>query len=338
MKNWHHLVWNRLRSDYQLAIITTFGVCAIFGIMPFALYRFATDNPWAGFVDLGIVAAICFAVVHAWQSGDRTRASLLLALVNTVGCLASAQVLGPPGLFWMYPALLGNFLLLKRDSAVVVTSLALLALVFLGSAYESTAQLAMFLVSASAASLIAFVFASRTERQRLALETLATQDALTGVLNRRAMEQELQIAVEANRRDGSAFGLAMLDLDHFKRINDEHGHEAGDEVLIGFVGLVRNATRKVDRCFRFGGEEFVLLMPGIDSAALHGIDESLRSRIASELNYGGEPVTVSIGAAALRSGEDWQSWLARADAALYQAKNEGRNRTVIDAERVESSA
>ena len=338
MKNWHHLVWNRLRSDYQLAIITTFGVCAIFGIIPFALYRFATNDPWAGFVDMGIVAAICFAVVHAWRSGDRTRASFLLALVNTVGCLASAQVLGPPGLFWMYPALLGNFLLLKRDSAVVVTSIALLALVFLGSAYESTAQLAMFLVSASAASLIAFVFASRTERQRLALETLATQDALTGVFNRRAMEQELQIAVEANRRDGTGFGLAMLDLDHFKRINDEHGHEAGDEVLVGFVGLVRNATRKVDRCFRFGGEEFVLLMPGFDNAALHGIDVSLRSRIASELSYGGEPVTVSIGAAALRPGEDWQCWLARADAALYQAKNEGRNRTVIDAEQAESSA
>lgn len=248
MKNWHHLVRSGLRSDYQLAIITTFGVCAIFGIMPFALYRFATDNPWAGFVDLGIVAAICFAVVHARRSGDRTRASMLLAL-----------------------------------------------------------------------------------------ETLATQDALTGVLNRRAMEQELQIAVEALRRDGSSFGLAMLDLDHFKRINDEHGHEAGDEVLIGFVGLVRHATRKVDRCFRFGGEEFVLLMPGIGSAALHGIDESLRIRIASELNYGGEPVTVSIGAAALRPGEDWQSWLARADAALYQAKHEGRNRTVIDTEQAESS-
>jgi PleD family two-component response regulator len=79
-------------------------------------------------------------------------------------------------------------------------------------------------------------------------------------------------------------------------------------------------------------------MPGFDNAALHGIDVSLRSRIASELSYGGEPVTVSIGAAALRPGEDWQCWLARADAALYQAKNEGRNRTVIDAEQAESSA
>jgi diguanylate cyclase len=334
VKSWRHALWNRLRSDSQLAIITSFGACAVFGILPFAAYRFVQGNSVAAVVDLLIVGSILIAMTHAWRSGDRIRASLLLAATNTAGCLASAAVLGLPGLFWIYPALLGNFLLLKRGHAALLTAIALLFLTIQGTAYESTVQLAMFLVSASAASLIAFVFASRTENQRQALETLATLDSLTGVLNRRAMEQELQIAVEAHRRDRSAYGLAMLDLDHFKRINDEHGHEAGDEVLVGFAELMRRSTRKVDRCFRFGGEEFVLLMPATNCAALRGIDANLRSRIAAELSYNGVAVTVSIGAAALRPGEDWQGWLARADAALYQAKNEGRNRTVVDGEEV----
>ena len=332
VSSWRQRTWQRLRADYQLSILTSFSGCAVFGIGPFAIYRFATGNFWAGLVDLGIVASIFLAVAHAWRSGDYRRSGIFLAVVNTAGCLASASILGAPGLFWMYPALLGNFLLLSRGPAVAVTAIALTILTVQGKAYDSSAQLAMFLVSASVSSLVAFVFASRTESQRRELEALATLDSLTGVPNRRAMAQELQIAVEDFRRNQHPFGLAMLDLDHFKRINDQHGHEAGDDVLVGFADLVRRSTRKVDRCFRFGGEEFVLLMPATDRAALSAIDASLRSRVAGELHCHGQPVTVSIGAAALRPDEDWQVWLARADAALYRAKNEGRNRTVVDDE------
>ena len=330
ISGWWNAQWQRLRTDYDLAIITSFWACAVFGIMPFAIYRFATGNTFAGVIDLAIVAIICLAVAIVWRGGNRRRTTFFLAMINTAACLVSASVLGPPGLFWMYPALLGNFLLIDRGYAVVMTAFALIALTVQGKAYESSAQLAIFLVTASVSALIAFVFASRTDTQRRELQALATLDSLTGLQNRRAMEQELNIAIEEYRRGNAHFGLAMLDLDHFKRINDEHGHEAGDEVLIAFADLVRRCTRKVDRCFRFGGEEFVLLMPATSEASLHHIDENLRRRVAAELNCRGAAVTVSIGAAALRPDEDWQAWLARADAALYQAKNEGRNRTVID--------
>jgi diguanylate cyclase (GGDEF)-like protein len=323
--------WQRLRSDYQLGIITSFGACAFVGIFPFALYRFATGNVAAGVLDLGIVASICLAVAYAWHTGDRVRSSGFLAAINTIGCLASATVLGPPGLYWMYPALLGNFLLLDRRWAVVVTAFALLFLTIQGKAYDSSSQLAMFLVSACVSGLVAFVFASRTESQRAELEVLSTTDSLTGGPNRRAMERELQRAVELARRDRVAYGLAMLDLDHFKSVNDRHGHEAGDSVLVEFARLVARSIRRADRCFRFGGEEFVLLMPDTRAVDLHAIDGSLRARVAAELSCHGQGVTVSIGAAALRPGEDWQSWLARADAALYRAKREGRNRTIVDA-------
>ena len=325
-------MWKRLRTDFQLAIITAFSACAILGILPFAIYRFAGGNVVAGVVDLAIIATMALALAHAWISGNLRRSSFLLASVNTVGCVASATVLGLPGLFWMYPALLGNFLLLSRNVAVLFTALALLFLAWQGLSYESPVQIAMFLVSAAVSSLVAFVFASRTASQRRELKALATMDSLTGIPNRRAMEEELQIAVEDHRRDGRAFGLAMLDLDHFKRVNDQYGHETGDEVLVEFATLLRRSVRKVDRCFRFGGEEFVLLLPATDQSSLHSIDANLRSRVAAELSCHGQAVTVSIGAAALRRGEDWQAWLARADAALYRAKHEGRNRTVIDSE------
>jgi diguanylate cyclase (GGDEF)-like protein len=328
---WFRTAWSRLRTDNDLAIITSYAACAVFGIAPFAIYRYATGNMLAGTLDLLIVGFICLPVVNVWRGGNRQRASTVLAIINTVGCLASATVLGPPGLFWMYPALLGNFLLLPRWPAVGITAVAFTFLTVQGKAYDSSAQLAMFLVSATVSGLVAFVFSSRTESQRHELETLAKLDALTGVQNRRAMESELQRAVEEQHQGKGRYGLAMLDLDHFKRINDEHGHEAGDEVLVAFAELLRHSTRKADRCFRFGGEEFVMLMPVSSTDFLYSIDASLRRRVADELVCHGAPVTVSIGAAALRQGEDWQAWLARADAALYQAKKDGRNRTVVDA-------
>jgi diguanylate cyclase len=323
-------VWQRLRTDDQLAIISAYGACALGGIGPFAVYRLLSGNLLAATVDAVIVGMICLAVLHAWRGGRREHTTLVLAIINTIGCMASATVLGSPGLFWMYPALLGNFLLLERGRAVALTSVAFVFIVVQGKAYDSYHQLAMFLVTAAVSGVVAWVFASRTERQRDALERLATLDSLTGVQNRRAMERELSIAVEEHRRARVPFGLAMLDLDHFKRINDEHGHEAGDEVLVAFAELLRRATRQGDRCFRFGGEEFVLLMPSADVQALRTIDQQLRNRVQEELRCRGAAVTVSIGAAALRPQEDWQAWLARADAALYQAKNTGRNRTVVD--------
>ena len=325
-----HALLQRLRTDFQLTIISSFGACALLGIFPFAIYRFMSGNTIAGVLDLTIVFSILFAVAHAWRNDDRRSASLFVALVNTVGCLASGTILGPPGLYWMYPALLGNFLLLSREVAVLVTAAAMAFLTIQGKAYDSTMQLVMFLVTAAVSGLVAYVFAYRTETQREQLEMLATLDPLTGLQNRRAMERELQLAVEMSKRDGSTYGLAMLDLDHFKRINDSYGHEAGDDVLLTFAVLLRACTRKIDRCFRYGGEEFVLLMPAIDVHALRSIDEHVRERIALQLRCHEETVTVSIGAAALKDNEDWQSWLARADAALYRAKSGGRNRTVVD--------
>jgi diguanylate cyclase (GGDEF)-like protein len=331
-------VIDRLRSDYELGILTSFGACAVVGILPFAFYRFATGNPAAGLLDVAIVAAICTAVWRTWQVADRSRPKAFLALVNIAGCLASANLLGPPGLFWMYPALLGNFLLLRPSMAVAATTFALTFLAVQGRAWDSLGQLAMFLVSASVSALVAYVFAARNDSQRVALEALATMDSLTGLPNRRAMVRELEVAVQQHRRDGIGFGLAMLDLDHFKAVNDLHGHEAGDGVLVEFARLVNRSVRKGDRCFRFGGEEFVLLMPASGVADLRAIDASLRRRVAEELRCREQCVTVSIGAAALRPDEDWQAWLGRADAALYRAKTAGRDRTLIDEDVIPAAA
>lgn len=229
----------------------------------------------------------------------------------------------------MYAVVLANFLLLRPKPAMLLIGAALGTVTIHGGAFDSALQLSMFLVSISTVALFAYIFAYRSEQQRVQLQILARHDPLTGAANRRSMEEELLLAVEMSRRERRPCGLAILDLDHFKRVNDRHGHAAGDQVLIDFVDLVRTGTRKGDRLFRYGGEEFVLLLPGADSPALRTILDNLRSRIGQSLTSHGEVITVSIGAATLQADEHWESWLSRADAALYQAKHDGRNRSVI---------
>jgi len=325
-------MWQRLRSDFQLAMVVFFGGFAVLGIVPFALYRFSSGNQLAGVMDTAIILSIGTVVTYAWRSGDSKRAALVLVLITNIGCIASATVLGLAGLFWTFPNLLVNFLLLDRRRALLVSVTMLGFLAIHGVAFESTLELVMFLVTAAMTSLFAFIFAFRTETQRQQLESLALRDPLTGIQNRRAMERELAIACKGFDRNHGAVGVAMLDLDHFKRINDHYGHEAGDDVLIAFTEVIQRSTRTIDRFFRFGGEEFVLLLPGADCASLRTIGDNLCNIVSRELQFRGETITVSIGAAELLSGEDAHAWLARADAALYAAKDAGRNRTVVDRE------
>lgn len=324
------MIWHRMRNDFDLAIVTVFGGVAMAGIAPFAVYRYYTDNYIAAIMDTLIVLGIGLALTHAWLSGKTRNAALFMTVVTNLGCIASATLLGLAGLFWTFPVLLVNFLILGHRTALSVSLFTLGFLIVHGKAFESKLELSMFLVSALVVGLLAFMFAYRTASQRKQLEDLALLDPLTGAQNRRGMDLELDIAIKIFARDRSHYGLAIMDLDHFKRINDKYGHEEGDDVLIDFSNYIRMNSRKMDRFFRMGGEEFVLLIPGVDAATLGTIIDHHCKYIAEHLRCRDEAVTVSIGGAMLLSGEDRQEWLARADSALYAAKLAGRNRTVVD--------
>lgn len=319
----------RLRNDFLLAILTLMGACATLGILPFAIYRFAIGNPLAGLVDSAVMLSIVGSAAYAWRTGNTRAAAWFNVVLTTTGCVAAIMLLGRPGLMWMYVGVLANFLLLRHGEAVLVTAVALAAVAIHGGAFESALAMAMFLVTVSVVALFAFIFAYRAEQLRGQLQLLASRDPLTGAGNRRCMDEELQLAIETARRERRPCGLAILDLDNFKLVNDRFGHAVGDQVLVDFAHQIRSATRQVDRLFRYGGEEFVLLLPGADTAALHVILTNLRSTLGASLRARGEVVTASIGAATLHPDEQAQAWLERADAALYRAKHEGRNRTVV---------
>jgi len=166
---------------------------------------------------------------------------------------------------------------------------------------------------------------------------LAITDGLTGLYNRRYMETHLGTLVDQSAARGRPITVLVLDIDYFKAINDTHGHDAGDDVLREFALRIRKATRNIDLACRYGGEEFVIVMPETDMAVATTVAERLRRRIASEpfaIENGMRDieVTISIGIATLSGvSDDAATILKRADKALYRAKRDGRNRVVPDA-------
>ena len=163
---------------------------------------------------------------------------------------------------------------------------------------------------------------------RTALQS-ALRDPLTDTGNRIAMEQVLQREVDLARRNLQPMSVLMVDIDHFKRINDNHGHALGDEVLKAVAQTLKNQLRNIDMVFRYGGEEFLIVLSGTsrESAALVG--ERLRFAVMElQCLDAGHPIDVSIslGCSSLLPGESVESLLRRADNALYIAKREGRNR------------
>ncbi len=161
------------------------------------------------------------------------------------------------------------------------------------------------------------------------LEYLANTDRLTGVCNRRALDVALATELDRARRYESSLSLLFFDLDHFKRVNDVHGHVVGDRVLRDFVSQVRAMLRDTDILGRWGGEEFIVVCPETKAGDIMHLAERIRTKIEGFKFAGAGSVTVSIGIAELSANDDVRDLIDRADQALYEAKRGGRNCCVL---------
>lgn len=323
-------VRQRMQADVPLAVISLCGLVTMISMAPFAAYRLASGQWIAGLVNTLGVSSVLIAVVIAWSTGRTWFASHFLLVAGTTGCFIMVMLPGTTGDLWTYPIVLMNYFLVERRKALLASTLLILAVVVHGGSFGGLYEMTGFAVTVTLVNVYAFMFASRTARQRRKLEDLVSLDPLTGAGNRRSMEADLGAMVARPDRRARPWSVVILDLDHFKGVNDTHGHEAGDRVLMDFVSLVRGTLRCGDRLYRFGGEEFVLLLPDTDGMGVNAVLGKLRAQIARGLRSPSGPVTVSMGVAEWRDEEDWSSTLSRADAALYMAKHAGRDRIVFD--------
>jgi len=284
----------------------------------------AKDYPGLGWI---VVAAQPLALAN------RTLQQLLIGIV----AVGLTTILGGIGLGWLLASRVSSPLGrltneakrigLEADAMTLPRLTGSLEVVELSQALRSLLRrLGIYARGVKAADARAMTLAE----QNAELLERATRDPLTGLLNRRAFFERAATEIAAARRFDEPLGVVMVDIDHFKRINDTLGHAAGDLAIRGLADQLRQNSRETDALARFGGEEFVVLLPRSDEVALSAFAEKLRAAVASARFGSGDgkfAMTISIGCAVLSPQDDTiEATIDRADGGLYAAKNGGRNR------------
>lgn len=247
--------------------------------------------------DIWFLLVICAMAMHVFPA--RRGALLAVALYGGSALIVLAEVLyqvrqgGSPDLAW-------------RIGEIYGMGGALLCFLYVLARYRDNAQ--------------------RLQVRYEILEHIAYIDPLTSLSNRRRLYEMLMEQQGMAARYGQAFSAAIWDIDHFKRVNDQYGHDAGDRVLAQVAGIVRDQLRTTDHLGRWGGEEFLIILPQTGLASAHFVAERLCHVIGTSPVLEGDVVTASFGVAEYQSGESVAELLKRADEALYVAKAEGRNR------------
>ncbi len=167
------------------------------------------------------------------------------------------------------------------------------------------------------------------EAKNRELEQIALLDRLTGLFNRRKLDEVLEAEIARSQRYGNALGIIILDIDHFKNVNDTFGHQVGDQVLQLFAGQLSKSVRKVDVLGRWGGEEFLIICPETSRNGLLNLAEMLRRKVQEEAVPEVGPQTASFGLALFEENDTVAALVNKADKALYQAKENGRNRVEL---------
>lgn len=301
-------------------------------LAPFSFHHVSQGNWFLAAAVGGL--NVLFAAGSAWIylcRHNRTRirytGHALIVLANVVG-LVSMHAQGGQAAYWIYPVIFANFYVLPLAAGTVLSvafaSLGLLVV----SPTVAPEYLARLLVTTPLCLLFGVVFSLGMTRQRRQLEYLADHDALTGTGNRHALERGLADAVARRTRYDERCALVIFDIDRFKAINDSMGHVHGDDIIAELARLVADRVRAVDHLYRFGGEEFVLLLPHTGESLSWQLAEALRMEVEEHEFAAGTRITISAGTAELTGNEDGDAWLRRADHALIRAKEAGRNRVM----------
>lgn len=213
-----------------------------------------------------------------------------------------------------------------------------LSIIITMSVYETTKQLILPSLTLVESHVITIIFTTiiGTFISYIALinykkvqEEFTSKEYLTGLYNRYHLDESLERKLKQSKRYSTIFGVMMIDIDHFKAVNDDYGHQAGDTILKEFANVLKNNSRETDIIGRWGGEEFLIIVENIDKDNIFKLAEKLRTIIETYDFSFVKHITASFGVTVYRSGDNVTEIVGRADKALYKAKNSGRNSVKI---------
>lgn len=320
-----------LHKQPEFLLKSTLGVAfiSILLIMPFAINNFIQDRYLLGVLSIAATTVCAINVWYCSRGEYQWKVNcFLLAPIIIIAISAIIYKLGVTGSLWPFLGVLGFYFLLPERLAWLINFIFISMILVIAHGVLDMPVFIRFMIMLILTSIFAAIFIRIITSQQDVLRENAVTDALTGLYNRSLLEDSLQQAIQLHSRTGEPMTLITLDIDHFKKINDTYGHDTGDQVLKNVAGLLQNRLRRTDKVFRLGGEEFLVLLHGIDKTNSKQIAEELRDSIATTNFIKGKTVTASLGIATLHGEEDMMDWLKRSDENLYTAKMEGRNKII----------
>lgn len=307
-------------------ILVMFGSgTSLIALTIFSIFRFLTGDIHLATLDLVISLILMMIFIQSWRGRTSEHLNMLL-VVGYMGTLFAALYLkGPELLYWAYPCLAATYFLLPVRIALPMNIICLFATIPILFPMLAITDFISVYATLSLLCIFGYIFSARTEHQKKELSKLAREDGLTGVGNRRAMEDRMDELVATYQRTQQPASLLILDLDFFKKINDTYGHPVGDKILVRLTQLIKAKIRVTDLMYRFGGEEFVVIANNTPLMNAAKLAEYLREIVQQDKSFRKYHVTCSIGVSEIGDFDDKESWLKRADTALYEAKSNGRN-------------
>jgi diguanylate cyclase (GGDEF)-like protein len=307
-----------------------YGAAALDGLVEGLL----PGGPAFSVVPIVVVLAIFAVLATVGPRLPRPALSTLgpLGVGLTAYALGTTSGVTDGAVLYALPVLWQTLFFGRRGAALIVGCVAVaetLALLALPAGLGYPERWVDVMVSVSAIAIVVLALEHRNEQllERLAAE--ARHDPLTGLLNRRGFDERAAIELAHVRRNPRPMALVTFDIDYFKRVNDEWGHDTGDQVLRHIGELLAVHARDIDILARFGGEEFVVLLPDTDDAGAHAFGDRVRRELATRPAAGLPRVRMSAGAAAGVAITDVRTLIQQADSALYEAKRTGRDRTHV---------
>jgi diguanylate cyclase (GGDEF)-like protein len=277
-----------------------------------------------------IVLSLLLFNIYLLTQGREAYLAPPVVLLMSIALVVLSLIYGQNyNLYWIYPLLVALPVLLKTRVSVwlgVIVGIIVTPFVFMR--FETGTAIIVMLSMGHTWLISAGLMFAMTQQSRR-LNEMAMTDPLTGAFNRRHMQQEARRVWQSYQKDQRTSTLLFIDVDYFKLVNDNFGHEAGDKALCGIVSLIRNRLRSEDLVFRYGGEEFVVLLRDTDESRAIHVAEEIRSFVEQTEFIPEHKITISIGVCDVLQADSVDHWLSQGDRALYQAKREGRNRVVI---------
>ncbi len=316
------------RTPQEKVMLTLSGLASL-SIGSFAIMRFISGDFDIALLDSLISAAMFAFFLFIFITRKINIANILMVLFILMAVLMSIIVKGDTQSHWIHPAVIATYYLLPQKKAVIFSSIALIIISIVLYPKIDIVAFSVVVTTALLTLIFSYVIFGNYAKKQKELTRLTSIDALTLAKNRRALDKKLAKVILRQSRKEYNMCLILLDVDHFKKVNDQYGHAVGDKILVNTCELISKNIRVLDTLYRYGGEEFVIMPLDMELSKAQVIAEKLRQIIENHSFTQGVEVTISLGVAQYKKNETSENWISRADSALYKAKNSGRNKVCL---------